>query len=488
MGTLDQAVKRTVVADVVRAGDKMIIPEGMSAKEALDLLERRVKFEEEKVILRETFDCFPWDGAVALERVLTQQYGWAATETVVQEFFGMKFEKPPVLMTVEVAYGKTQAVPWGRFVVPRISGYLETGVDRKESGRLVFLLTATIKRKDEFIIKALFAKIGEEIREHSIYRGKAIKLRFRDGDGDEVEMPTPVFMDTEHIDENQLVFSKTVQDAVNTNLFTPIRRAHDCIANKIPLKRGVLLGGIFGTGKTLAASVASKLAVDAGITYIYAERADELGDAIEFAKQYQSPAAVVFVEDIDRTVSGARSTKMDTVLNVIDGIDSKRNNIIVVLTTNAMHDINTAMLRPGRLDAVIDITPPDSEAVERLLRNYGGAMIHVEADLTEVGRVLQGNIPAVIAEVVKRAKLSQLALQAPGSKIKEISPQALLESARTMQMQIELLKGKQPDADTTPLENRVMALVQKAVNADGAEVIHKTHRNTKLLTEKFDLS
>ena len=39
---------------------------------------------------------------------------------------------------------------------------------------------------------------------------------------------------------------------------------------------------------------------------------------------------------------------MDDVLNIIDGIDSKKANIITVLTTNDLEGINPAMLRPGR--------------------------------------------------------------------------------------------------------------------------------------------
>ena len=41
------------------------------------------------------------------------------------------------------------------------------------------------------------------------------------------------------------------------NLFTPITRVKDCIKNSIPVKRGILLGGTYGTGKTLAATVAA---------------------------------------------------------------------------------------------------------------------------------------------------------------------------------------------------------------------------------------
>ena len=151
------------------------------------------------------------------------------------------------------------------------------------------------------------------------------------------------------------------------------------------MKRGVLLGGKYGTGKTLAATVAARLAQDNGITYVYTPRADELGDAIAFAKQYQSPACVVFCEDIDRQVTGQRTVAMDDILNILDGVDTKTDNIITVLTTNHLDNVNQAMLRPGRLDAIINVETPDAYTAERLVRHYGGEAINAAEDLTEVG-------------------------------------------------------------------------------------------------------
>jgi transitional endoplasmic reticulum ATPase len=254
-------------------------------------------------------------------------------------------------------------------------------------------------------------------------------------------MPEPSFLDTSKVDVDGLIYSQAVMDAVRTNLFTPIQRVNDCIANGVPVKRGVLLGGTYGTGKTLAATCASRLAEDNGITYVYCPRASELADAIEFAKQYQSPACVVFCEDIDRAVNGERTVAMDDILNIIDGIDSKKANIITVLTTNDLDGINPAMLRPGRLDAVIEVTPPDAKATERLIRYYGGESISANEDLTEAARVLseQGAIPAIIAEVVHRAKLAQITIQQPGTKVTGITGEALKVSAETMAMQLALL-------------------------------------------------
>lgn len=445
------------VASIVHHGEKLILPEKMNLDGAIDLLQRRKKYMDEEVTVAEMFDVFPLDGAHAFDIVLTRKYGWTPAEAT-PGFFG---PQPPKMISVEVGPGKVKQVPWGRFSLPGINGTVNCGAAMKD-GRVVFALNSTIKRNDEGAIRELFAELRSELAKNSIYRGKAIKIRFRDENGNKLPMPEPKFMATDDVDEKMLVYPTSVQAAIETNLFTPIQRVADIKANGIPVKRGILLGGTFGTGKTLAAKVASKLAVQAGVTYLYVPRADELADAIEFAKLYQDPACVVFCEDIDRVTSGERSTSMDDILNIIDGIDTKSSNILVVLTTNDLTSINPAMLRPGRLDAVIDVLPPDAEAVQRLLRVYGGESIAPETDLTDAGALLDGAIPAVIAEVVKRAKLAQLRRQAPGEKVQQLSSEALAEAALTIQAQVKLLY---PDAQAPKpdVEQALVALFEGAV-------------------------
>lgn len=472
--TLTEKDKENVkIAEIVHVGEKLIIPEQMKIREAIKLLERREKYLTETVEMSEVFDVFPWDGAVGLDVVLTKQYGWAPAEAI-PSFWG---PQPPSLIDVEIGYQRNKKVAWGRFSLPNVNGYVQTAVEMKK-GRACFQLYAQVTRADEATVEQLFKNLREYLRLNSIYRGQAVKIRFRDDKGNVLKMPEPSFMNVSDINEEQLIYSDTVMTAVRTNLFTPITRIKDCLANHISVKRGVLLGGTFGTGKTLAAKLASRYAVESGITYIYVPRADELDLALKFAMQYQSPASVLFCEDIDRALSGDRSVQMDDILNIIDGVDSKNANIITVLTTNDLTAINPAMLRPGRLDAVIEITPPDAAAVERLIRYYGGTAIEPNTDLTEAGKHLDGRIPAVIAEVVKRAKLSQLSLQAPGTKITKLSSAALVEAARTMAKQLDLLYPKKADASGPTLETLIADAVRQGFNGT-IEAVHKTHELAK---------
>jgi len=458
MGTsLDKAAPVTDVAEVVHHGEKLILPEGMKIEAAIDLLYRRAQYLEATVEVAEKFDVFPFDGAYALSQVIIDRYGWAEG-TAIRSMFG---EQKPQVFKIASGVNTKVDVPWGQFQLPNISGTLRTGIDRSSAGRAIFVLSAEVRRKDEPTIRALFNDLREYLKENSLYRGKAIKIRFRDDDGDMVEMPEPEFMDVSNINADNLLLNNDLMASLNANLFTPITRVNDCLQNGIKVKRGILLGGKYGTGKTLAATVAARLAQDNGITYIYTPRASELGDAIAFAKQYQSPACVVFCEDIDRQVTGDRTVEMDDILNILDGIDTKSENIITVLTTNRLDNVNQAMLRPGRLDAILDIVAPDAETAERLVRYYGGIAINETEDLIQVGEALKGQIPAVIEETVKRAKLFQLALLPAGHAVADISAEALRQASVTMTTQIGLLAETEPEK-TPSLDAAMSEVITKA--------------------------
>ena len=122
------------------------------------------------------------------------------------------------------------------------------------------------------------------------------------------------------------------------------------------------------------------------------------------------------------------------------------------------------MLRPGRLDAVIDVLPPDAEAAEKLVRLYGGQAIPETEDLTEVGQTLNGVIPAVIAEVVKRAKLAQLRLQEPGTLVTTLTPEALLDASKSMRSQLDLLY-RPTEVETVTMDSIIKTVVTDVVNA-----------------------
>lgn len=433
-----QKKQKTHLAEIVRHGEKLILPEGMKLPDAVKVLQRRLVEEEMVMAFDQVFDTFIWDGCYALMQALDKRYGWFE-QAATPGFFG---DTPPALIGVEIEAGKSIQVPWGRFhipPVPKTDGYLSTSYARKDD-KFVFRLSGQMKKKyaDEF--HALCDLIRQTLQTSSLYKGKAVSIKFRDKDGEPLPMPEPKFLKLQPIPDESMVFSKSVEASIQANLFAPIEYTKQAKELGIPLKRGALLAGDYGVGKTLVAFATAGKAVANGWTFIYCQQASEFPDVVQFAQQY-SPA-VVFCEDIDRVVQGERTEEVDKILNVVDGIDSKKTEVMVVLTTNNVEKIQQAMLRPGRLDAVIHVEKPDAEAVTRLVKLYAGELIPEGEDLRDVGKLLSGQIPAVIRECVERSKLAALSIAKGDLVGLMITAKALIISAETMKMQLDLLQEK----------------------------------------------
>ena len=433
--------KKTVVAEVVRAGTKLIIPSEMSLADAKRSIEAKEQDEENQVRLTEVFDVFVWEGAYALAKTLDDMYGWFQQILKPGGFF--EPDQPPALISVKIGPDETVQVPWGRFTLPNMpkgDGWLETGFMAKEGEIPKFRLNGQLKKKHSEQFHKLCAGIRQQLKTFSLYKGKAITVKFYDEDGDRLQFPEPDFTKINRLERKDLIFSRHIEQSVDANLYTPMLKTEMCRKHGIPLKRAVALAGPFGTGKTLIAQRTATLAEETGWTYIFVPSTADFPDCVRFAQRYQP--AVVFCEDIDRSTSGDRDEDMDDILNTIDGVNAKQTEIILVLTTNEVEDIHPAMLRPGRLDVIIHVDRPDAEAVERLVRLYAGDLLSKDDSLERIGKALAGSTPAVIREVVERSKLAAIHLLNDGESF-QLSEQALLIAADTMAMHRRLMdKGK----------------------------------------------
>lgn len=407
-------------------------PSKMPLKAAIETLQRKAADEEQETAVIEWIDTYPMDGAVSFNAAMKAIYGWASPVPEMT-FFG---PKPPQLRSIKTGPNPEDVVqvPWGSFRLPNVEGEISTKAAPNE-GRMMFVIVATVKKKDAYIVKELAAKTREILATGSIYKNKALRLRTNE-DGNLDMILDPEFLPTQYINPGELVLNPGEGDQIETALWTPIRHTDACVQHKIPLKRGILLEGPYGCGKSMTANVTSKVAVDNGWTFILLDDVRALKDALLFAKRY-SPA-VVFAEDADR-VAAVRDERGNDLLNTIDGILSKDSKVITVLTTNFVEKLDVAMLRPGRLDAVISVKAPDAEAVQKLVSIYARGLLEDGTDLAAVGTELAGNIPATIREVVERAKLGMI-----GRAASTISADDLLVSARGMKDHLALLKPKAP--------------------------------------------
>lgn len=456
--SLNQRAENQVhTAEVVRHGEKLIVPEKMPIPSAIEVLAQVLEDEETLIEISEPIDCFPWEGAIAFRQAIEELFGYSRT-VATMGFFG---PNPPKEISIETGLNTKTTAPWGQFhfaLADTSDQWIGTGSTGKD-GRLIFSITAIVKKKFRSTIMQLADRTRQIVLSQSIYRGKALRIAFTADNGQPEPIPTPRFIQTNPSALSSMVYSRDLEQLMEVNVLAPLRHAAACRQAGIPLKRGILLAGPYGTGKSLFAAAVAQVATDHDWTYIYIKDASELSHAIKFAKSYQP--AVIFAEDVDRHVTGERTDAMDKILNTLDGIDSKGDEIMVVLTTNHLDQVNRAMLRPGRLDVILNVIPPDAEAVQRLVRLYGRTFVSTDTDLGEVGTILAGQTPAVIREAVERSKLAGIART--GEAFSLINAEDLAVAARTLMQQQSLLIEK-PATPTTWADDMVHAFASRAVD------------------------
>jgi transitional endoplasmic reticulum ATPase len=468
---------KNIEAEVLWQGTKITLPDDptkMNYAEAKDWLTRLEESDNEKIAVNEIIEAFPFDGAIAMMKALKQVYGWA-TPVPPRSFF----EAPPTMMSVNISPTERTQIIWGRFSIPGIDGTLITGVNM-QAGRPVFTIQGEVRKRYVEAIAEIAELTRKIVATESIYRGKPVRLSV-DENGNLNLHEAPTFVDVTLANRAELIFTDELMEQINTNLFTPIIHSDVCRKNQIPLKRGILMEGPYGTGKTLCAYVTAQIAEEHGWTFIMIDRVTALRAALNFGILYQP--CVIFCEDIDRETTGERTPELDDLLNVIDGIASKGKDVMVVLTSNNAEKINRAMMRPGRLDAVLSILPPDAVAADRLMRLYGRDLIADGESLEKSAKELDGQIPAVIREVVERAKLYAIS-RSHGSAI-ELRDDDLMRAAQGMKHHLELLRGKPVEESTEEhrLGAAMMTLLQKSIGQSNGKMIYDVAQQTHQTAE-----
>ncbi len=419
-------------------GNKIILPDTpipMSFDVAIDTLSRKRDEEEERVSINETTDAFPKDGAVAFQKAMQRMFGWVSS-VPTPGFFG---STPPSTIDVEINHNERISVVWGKFEIPGVEGYVACDYYTTPKGPR-FVIRGEVKRKHHHIIRQLAEMTRKIAAEESIYRNKSIQLTV-DDEGKIDWSDGITFTDFSGVNNEELIFSEQTALQIETSLWTLIEQTDRCRQFKIPLKRGILMEGKYGTGKSLTSAVTARKAISNGWTFLSITRVSGLSDALNFARKFQP--CVIFAEDVDRVIEGSeRTQEIDDILNTIDGIESKGTEIMVVLTTNHVERINRAMLRPGRLDAIITITPPDAQAVKKLIRLYGRTTIDSNDELIKASESLAGQIPATIRECTERAKLYAIWRTKGSMKNLLITDEDVYHAAIGMKPHMDLLEEK----------------------------------------------
>lgn len=439
-------------------GSKIVLPADpfpMSTGDGIATL-KRIKAAQERIYdISETLPVHFFDGLVAFGKALKEKFGYAdSVAKEINSFFG-KIEIPPRLINVRTGPGPRDImqVPFGVFDIPNVKGQFETAYEVVK-GMPVLRISGQVKSNERDVLLEIIEIATRIAKTDSIYRGKSIILE--SNANAEIDFDHPLDFFDPNAGFEVPIFNDDTQALIDTALLAPLRYTANCRKLKVPLKRGVLLAGPYGTGKTLVAKQVAKVGNASGWTFILVKQATSLQFALNFAKLYQP--CIVFAEDMDR-IAGNRNEGANNLINEIDGVVGKNDEIMTVMTTNFPERIDKAFLRPGRLDTVVQIAPPQAEAVGRLISFYAGDLLDKKADLTDVSVQLAGNIPATIREVVERSKLAMMVANGTTVTTDDLSTAYTL-----MKAHLKLLEDAKEGVQTPPaIDAAIMEIFRKVI-------------------------
>src|SRR5215213_2294125 len=187
--------------------------------------------------------------------------------------------------------------------------------------------------------------------------------------------------------------------------------------------KGVLLAGPPGTGKTLLArAVAGEadvpfyfVSASEFIEFIVGVGASRVRDLFETAKN--NAPAIIFIDELDaigRTRGGSlsvgghdeREQTLNQILTEMDGFTGTES-VIVLGATNRPEILDPALLRPGRFDRRLTISPPDQAGRRQILEvHVRGVPLAPDVDLDAVAAATPGMVGAELANLVNEAALT----------------------------------------------------------------------------------
>ena len=186
--------------------------------------------------------------------------------------------------------------------------------------------------------------------------------------------------------------------------------------------RGVLLYGPPGCGKTYLV----KAIAGTGKANVLSVKGAELlnkwvGESERavrelFRRAREAAPTLVFLDEVDAlaptrgqsTDGGTTDRVVAALLTELDGVESLRN-VVVIGATNRPDLIDPALLRPGRLERLVFVPPPDAEARAAILRASAKSVpLDGAVDLDELGAALEGFSAADCAALIREAALSAM--------------------------------------------------------------------------------
>ncbi|KAL6299444.1 AAA family ATPase [Sparassis latifolia] len=187
--------------------------------------------------------------------------------------------------------------------------------------------------------------------------------------------------------------------------------------------KGVLLYGPPGCSKTL---LVRACATESGVNFLAVKGPELLNKFVGeseravreiFRKARAASPSIIFFDEIDALASsrsssdasgGAHEGVLTSLLNEMDGVQ-ELVGVTIVAATNRPEIIDSALMRPGRLDRILYVGPPDQQGREEILRIRIRKMsVEPDLDLQAMAQMTEGYSGAEITALCQEAALTMM--------------------------------------------------------------------------------
>lgn len=255
--------------------------------------------------------------------------------------------------------------------------------------------------------EALLAELRALMDRENVYRGQMLSFTVCDDGSLQIH-----FLRRAQVRRTEIVMPKGVLESVEQHVVGIAHHRDTLRSLGQHLKRGVLLHGAPGAGKTMTVRYLASHLADSTVIVLTGVGLRAITPSCQMARML-APSLVV-IEDVDLIANERHQVGHETnpllfaLLNEMDGIDGDAD-VAFLLTTNRADILEPALAqRPGRIDLAVEIPLPNAACRRRLLRQYGKPLGLKFADSADLVARLHGVPASFIKELLRRATVNAL--------------------------------------------------------------------------------